>query len=149
MGKRRSPVAFFTLGIAGLFLAGFFLLVVFGALTYRNAVETQDQNNSIRALLSYLPTCVKANDTAGAVTCYQEEGGPVLVVADQETGYAIRVYQREGLLLEDYGKLQAPLDPVGAAVIGKTRVFQVEQEGSRFTVVTDAGQTVFTARSEK
>lgn len=149
MGKGRSPVAFFTLGIAGLFLAGFFLLVVFGASTYRSAVETQDQNNSSRALLSYLHTCVRANDTEGAVTCYEEAGSPVLVVADQETGYAIRVYQHEGSLLEDYGKLQAPLDPEGAAVIGKTQVFRVEQEGSRFTVTTDAGQTVFTTRSEK
>ena len=57
-----SPVAFYTMGIAVLFLAGFFLLVVFGAQTYRSVAAGQDQNNRSRALLSYLSTCVKAVD---------------------------------------------------------------------------------------
>ena len=51
------PMAFYTMGIACLFLAGFFLLVFFGARSYRDAVTGQTENNQSRVLLSYLSTC--------------------------------------------------------------------------------------------
>ena len=48
----RSPLGLYTIGIAALFLAGFFLLVVFGAQSYRNTVAGQNGNMRSRALLS-------------------------------------------------------------------------------------------------
>ena len=67
-----SPLGLYTIGIAALFLAGFFLLVVFGAGSYRNTVSAQNDNMASRALLSYLSTTVKGHDSAGAVRV--EEG---------------------------------------------------------------------------
>lgn len=140
----RSTVFFYRLVIAGLFLAGFFLLVVFGARTYRSIAAGQEQNSRARALLSYLSVCVKGNDTEGAVTVSQTDEGPVLVIADGVSGYAIRIYREGNRLLEDYGKADAPLNPAGAQVIGETKVFSIETgSDGLFEVTTDAGKTLF------
>lgn len=147
-----SPVTFYTMGVAALFLAGFFLLVVFGAQTYRRVEAGQEKNNQSRALLSYLSTCVKAGDGAGAVWIRQgaeDDASPVLVVADGDTGYGIKIYQEGESLLEEYSSLDNEPDPSAAQEIGRTRVFQVEEisEGT-FAVTTDAGRTLFSVRSE-
>ena len=81
----RSPLGFYTIGIAALFLAGFFLLVLFGAQTYRNTVSGQTGNNRTRSLLSYFSTCLRSND-AGGVEVRDTEYGPALVIPDGDTG---------------------------------------------------------------
>ena len=47
-----SLVGFYTMGVACLFLAVFFLTVVFGAQTYRGIVAGQTGNNEARSILS-------------------------------------------------------------------------------------------------
>ena len=149
----RSPVTYITMGIAGFFLAGFFLLVVFGAQTYRGIVEGQTQNNHTRELLGYLATCAKAYDSEDSVTVFYEENRefrPVLVMTDRDSGYALRIYAYEGFLVEDYGQADSELNPGLAMVIGETETFSVEEisEGT-FEVRTDAGIVLFHARSGK
>lgn len=148
--RNGSFVFFYTMGIAGLFLAGFFLLAVYGAKTYRSTVIGQTQNNQARALLSYFSVCEKSNDTEGAVTVSESEGKPVLVIRDGTSGYAIRVYQQGNRLIEDYGRLEAELNPEAAKTIGETEVFQVEAlENQTFCITTDAGRTLFHVRSRE
>ena len=116
--KRHTHTAgtgLFAIGIAALFLAGFLLLVVFGAKTYRGTVERQRENGQLRAQLSYFSTIVKAGDAAGAVEVQQSAYGPVFVVTD-EVGYALRVYRWEGKLVEDYA---AALRRSGPAALRK------------------------------
>ena len=138
-----SPAAF-TLAVEGLFLAGFFLLVVFGASTYRETVEGQAGNSCTRALLSYFSTRAKNSDALGGVELYREEGRPVLSFADPGSSYAVRVYQHQGHLVEDYGENRAPLAPSAATVIDETEAFQVEALGpGAFVVTTDEGKAVF------
>ncbi len=144
MNRKSQSQAFFTLGIAGLFLAGFFLLVTFGAATYRQAVEGQAANNRARALLGYISTCVRASDHAGGV---EVQKGPVLVVRDRDSGYALRIYQWDGKLVEDYAQDGAPLSPEDAQVLGETAVFEIQQQGSLLTVSTDEGQAFLRLRS--
>lgn len=149
MKRRSSPVPFFTLGIAGLFLLGFFVLIVFGAGIYREAVESENRNNGERALLSYLSTCARTNDAAGAVRVLKEDGTMALAVADETSEYAVRIYRHEGKLVEDYGRLSAPLDPKNASVIGETETFEIEEKTpGAFWVHTDAGTVIFRVRSE-
>lgn len=147
-----SPITLYTMGVAALFLAGFFLLVVFGARTYRQVAAGQEKNNQARALLSYLSTCVKSGDRAGAIRVQAGPGeadSPMLVVADKNTGYGIRIYLQEGSLLEEYGPLDTAPDSSAAQEIGKTEIFQVEElsEGT-FAVTTDAGRTLFSVRGQ-
>ena len=107
----KSSVGLYTIGIAALFLAGFFLLVVFGAQSYRNTVSVQDANMHTRALLSYISTSVKANDVRGAVTVRETAQGQILLIEDSGSGYGLKIYRHDGYLLEEYAALDADLRP--------------------------------------
>lgn len=149
--SRGSVITFYTMGVAVFFLAGFFLLVVFGAQTYREVAQGQEKNNQTRVLLSYLSTCVRAGDRENAVQVLPgsgDEASPMLVVADGDSGYAIRIYMEDGKLLEEYGSLKAAPNSSAAQEIGRTEVFQVEElkEGT-FAITTDDGRTLFSVRS--
>lgn len=142
-----SPVGLYTMGVACLFLAVFFLMVVFGAQTYRSIVAGQTENNQDRALLSYLTTCVKSSDTEGAISVYEEDGITVLSIADGDSGYGLKIYQYEGSMVEEYGLLETPLDPHAAQAIGESAVFLVEQVADHtWAAVTDEGRVLFSAR---
>ena len=147
--EHHSPIGLFTIGVAALFLAGFFLLVVFGAQSYRNTVAGQNGNMRSRALLSYLSTTVKACDAAGAVSLTEDpEVGRVLVLADGSSGYAVRIYHRDGILLEDYAAADTPLRPEEAQRIGETRQFEAEKlSGDVLKLKTDAGSVLLHLRS--
>lgn len=148
--SERSPLGFYTIGIAALFLAGFFLLVLFGAQTYRNAVRSQNDNYQTRSLLSYLSTCVRANDTAGGVQVRDSEFGQVLVVADGDSGYALRIYRYQGNLVEDFAALDAALSPENAQVIGETEIFEISSlTDGLLSVTTDAGRVLLGLRCEE
>ncbi|MCI9141900.1 MAG: DUF4860 domain-containing protein [Lachnospiraceae bacterium] len=147
---RNLPMAFYTMGIACLFLAGFFLIVLFGAKTYRNAVSGQTDNNSSRVLLSYLTTAVRTGDSAGAVTLSEEDGSQVVSIADGDSGYCFRVYWQDGRLMEEYGQTGARINPDAARVIGETERFLVEKvTEDTFAVTTDAGRVLFHVRSRE
>ena len=147
--KKTTPLGLYSIGIAALFLLCFFLLVVFGAQNYRNAVAAQHANDDSRVLLSYVSTCLKSCDEAGCVRIEQEGGSSVLVIADGDSGYASRLYLADGNLVEDYAETDAPLDPDNAEIIGATGVFVVEkvQEGL-LAVTTDAGRSLIYLRSK-
>ena len=147
--ERHFSLGFYTIGVAALFLAGFFLLVVFGAQSYRNTVAGQNGNMQSRALLSYLSTTVKACDAAGAVSLTEDpEVGRVLVLADGSSGYAVRIYHRDGILLEDYAAADTPLRPEEAQRIGETRQFEAEKPSSDvLKLKTDAGSVLLHLRS--
>ena len=145
----RNPLGLYTIGIVALFLAGFFLLVVFGARSFRDTVNGQYHNMDTRGILSYLSTTVKSCDTADAVRVENGENGQVLVVADGDSGYGFRIYLREGDLVEDYASLSSPFMPEEAQVIGEATLFQVEQpEDDVLVVHTDAGRLLLKLRSE-
>ena len=145
--RSGSPQGIYTMGIAALFLAGFLLLVTFGARTYRDAAENQANNNDARALLSYLSTCVKGGDAAGNVAVLEEGQGPVLEVRNG-AGYALYIYQNDGKLLEEYKAVGGTLNPQSAGVLGETEVFAVERvTGKILRITTDAGSVLLTLRS--
>ncbi len=144
-----SPLGIYTIGIAALFLAGFFLLVVFGAQSYRNTVTGQNENMKTRALLSYLSTTVKGYDSRGAVSVREDPAvGKILWLEDGDSGYALRIYRSGGALLEDYAADSEALRPEEAQTIGETALFEPEltPEGI-LRIRTDAGQTLLQLRT--
>ena len=147
--RERSPLGWYTVGIAALFLAGFFLLVLFGALTYRNTVRSQRANYDARSLTAYLATAIRANDSEGSFLVYDDpEAGQVISVADGDSGFAFRIYRRDGRLLEDYAEAGSPLDPEAAQTVGETETFSVEILGENLvSVETDAGRSLIGVRS--
>ena len=147
--KQTSPLGLYSIGIAALFLLGFFLLVVFGAQNYRNAVAAQHANNDTRVLLSYVSTCIKGSDAADCVQIREEGDSTVLIIADGDSGYASRLYLADGALVEDYSEVGSPLNPDEAEVIGQTSVFRVEEvQDGLLAVTTDAGRSLVYLRSE-
>lgn len=132
---------------AGVIMAVFFLLVIFGSAAYRGTVAAQEKNNRGRALISYIMTAVKSGDAEGAVRVYAVDGAPVVSVEEADSGYGIRIYQHEGRLMGDYGKLDQALNPKGALAVGETEIFQVENLGNDvYRVTTDAGRALFHLR---
>ncbi len=145
----HSPTGLYTIGIAALFLAGFFLLVVFGALSYRNTVNRQNGNMRSRALLSYLSTTVKAYDSLDAVSLpLDPEFGQMLILQDGSSGYALRIYHRDGVLLEDYAAAESELRPEEAQRIGETERFEAASlSDGVLRLETDAGSVLLHLRS--
>lgn len=147
--KKTSPLGLYSIGIAALFLIGFFLLIVFGAQNYRGAVTAQHVNDDSRVLLSYVSTCLSSCDETGCVQIRKDGDSTVLVIADGDTGYASRLYLSDGCLVEDYNEIDAPLDPQDAQTIGETGVFTVEEKAEGLlAVTTDAGTSYVYVRSE-
>ena len=142
-----SLLGLYTIGIAMLFLVGFFLLVVFGAQSYRNTVAVRNDNMESRAVLSYLSTTIRGYDSEGAVHAEDTEYGQMLVVADGESGYGLKIYCYEGDLIEEYASLTAPLAPGHAQKIGRSGRFDVKIQDHLVRVDTDAGHVLVKLRS--
>ena len=148
--SERSPLGWYTIGIAALFLAGFFLLVLFGAMTYRGTVRSQNRNYEARLLTAYLTTAVRANDSEGSFRVYDSEYGPVISVDDGDSGYAFRIYRYEGHLVEDYEEGDSALLPDSAQIIVDTETFSVERlADGLYAVRTDAGRALIGLRSSE
>ena len=147
--KKTSPLGLYSIGIAALFLLGFFLLVVFGAQNYRGAVTAQHANDDSRVLLSYVSTCLSSCDEAGCVQIRKDGDSAVLVIADGDTGYASRLYPSNGRLEQSHDENDAPQDPQHAQTIAETGVFTVEEKAEGLlAVTTDAGTSYVYVRSK-
>ena len=147
--RSDSPLGLYTVGVAALFLTGFFLLVVFGAQSYRNTVLGQSGNNDTRALLSYLATAVRAGDERGSVRVVHSAAGTELCLDDGDTGFTRRIYLSDGVLVEEYARIEAARGETEAYPIGPTSRFDVETpDGGTLRIFTDAGETLVHLRSE-
>ena len=146
--KSRSPLGIYTIIIAALFMAGFLLLVFFGAGSYRNTVQSQTDNMEIRTLSSYFWTVFKANDQRDAVEISESSYGTMLSIYDRENSAVIRIYPYEGGLMEEYSDPDLEPVPEDSELIGKTSVFEAEfLEDDVLKIKTDEGTVLVTLRS--
>ena len=147
--NRKNPILFLSIGLSALFLLGFLLVVVFGARSYRDAVDSQYGNMDERALSAYLAASIKANDSKGAVHIEDSDYGQVLVVTDAESDWALRYYLSDGRLVEDFARDGSPLAPEDAQQIAPTEIFTLEiSENGLLTVTTDEGRMLLHPRCE-
>ena len=72
----------------------------------------------------------------------------MLVIADGDSGYGLKIYCYEGNLVEEYTSLAAELSPERAQTIGRTDLFTVEIDDDLVRVETDAGRVMVRLRSE-
>ncbi|MBQ2678470.1 MAG: DUF4860 domain-containing protein [Firmicutes bacterium] len=143
MNNGKSSTGFYTMGILALFMAGFLLIVIFGANIYKGTVETQDANNNTRAILSCISSFSKSQDPGHIKVASDNKLGAVLIVEDGDTGYAQKVYEYKGNLVQEYSKEDSALFPEEARVIGKTDTFTIEEKAAGMIAVdTDAGQVL-------
>ncbi len=129
-------------------MAGFLLLVVFGARSYRNTVESRTENMEMRALSSYFWTILKANDQRDAVEITDSEYGYLLSIHDRENDSVIRIYGYDGCLMEEYSSPDLELTPEDSEEIGKTQVFSAEFAAEDLLrITTDEGTVLVTLRA--
>lgn len=140
--EKTSPLGYYTIGIAALFLLGFLLLIIFGAQVYRDAVTGQNQNDQTRALRSYLVTCTRTA-SAEDVEVTDFDGSEMLVIRESGTDYGLRIFLHDGQLVEHYGLLDQEPDPEYATRIARTDLFDVEKiSRNTFSVTTDSGRAL-------
>ncbi len=141
MNKKEKGQAsgIYIIAITAFFLGCFLLLVLFGTNIYRGIAGRQAANNDQRAILSYLLTTTKMNETE--ITKKTDgQYGELLVVEDTGTGYGNRIYVADGYLVEDYGKVDGALMPDYAIRIGETATFEIEEiNAGLMKVSTDEG----------
>ncbi|MBR3295629.1 MAG: DUF4860 domain-containing protein [Clostridia bacterium] len=103
MGKKRSfsTELFSVLTMLALFVA-VFIVVVFGASSYRGSLSSQDHNNELRKVLGYVNTAVK-NEHTDNVAIEEIEGVKALNITNEITGLQRRIYFRDGSVYENYG----------------------------------------------
>ena len=84
------------------FVIGSLVLVNVGVHVYKNVVENNEENFSLRASLSYVATKVRQCDKADSISVIEKEGVPVLVLREElESGtYRTMIYCYKGKLRE-------------------------------------------------
>ena len=126
------------LTIAVLFLV-ILLLVVFTASSYQHGAAYQSANDNQRVVCAYVATSVKDNN-GGAVTPMEFDGCPGLCIEDGTTGFAHKIFMKDGALLEEYSRTDMPVDPETATKIGETSRFDIQYiEDDLLEIKTDKG----------
>ena len=120
---KRSGLS--TVIVTVFFLGCFLAMILFGTGIYRDIAGGHQENSLRRSVLSYLLTISRINGSD--ITVSQGKYGTMLVIADGDTGYAVRIYQYDGRLVEDYGKPEGPLYPDAADRIAKTDRFEISE----------------------
>lgn len=84
------------------FVIGSLVLVNVGVHVYKNIVENNAENFSLRASLSYVATKVRQCDKADSISITEEEGVPILVLREelQSGTYRTMIYCYKGKLRE-------------------------------------------------
>ena len=137
--KKGTGSGIYIIAITAFFLGCFLMLVLFGTNIYRNIAGRQAVNNSHRAVLSYLLTVTRMDETS-IYSADDPEFGQMLVVEETGSGYANRIYVSEGYLVEDFGKTDSRLRPEYATPIGETDLFEIEEKDSDLLKInTDQG----------
>ncbi|MDO4869887.1 MAG: DUF4860 domain-containing protein [Bacillota bacterium] len=124
--------------IAVLFLV-ILLLVVFGATSYQHGAVYQKSNDELRVACSYITTSVK-NSNGGRVAPTEFNGYPGILIEDGDTGFAHKIFLKDGALMEEYNLTGANVSPENAAKIGETSVFEINYLSDEILEVkTDIG----------
>lgn len=103
--NRFSPL--FAMALFTVMIGCIFGLIILGSNLYSSLVQSQTQNNTIRAGLCYLSTSVHAADAENAISIRNGPQGDALVLTNSESGYETRIYLLNGHLVEE-------LSPIGS-----------------------------------
>lgn len=147
--RQSSFIRILMTAMAGLFMAAFLLLLIFGARSFQQTARSREANMELRNLKAYLSTAARSHDNASGMQIRESsELGPILSIPDGETGYALHIYHYKGSLLEDYAPVDAWPSPERSQFIAETGRFALYPNGDVIFVETDAGRTILHFRSK-
>ena len=137
------------MGIVALFMAGFLLIVIFGANIYKDTVESQNDNNNTRAILSSISSLSRSQSPGDIEVADDDTYGQILLVDEEGTDYAQKIYVYDGNLVQELSKRDADINPDAAQVIGETSKFEIDKKGDEMLIVsTDAGEVMIHSGKE-
>ena len=112
-------------------------LVVFAARGYQFAQETQDANGNTRAVLAYVISTVRDNESA-EILIEDRAGTECLVLSNN--GYEQIIYPEGDAIYEQYGRPGSDPNPDSAIEIGKASQFDLTlDDDGLLEIVTDIG----------
>ncbi|MEG2429300.1 MAG: DUF4860 domain-containing protein [Oscillospiraceae bacterium] len=102
--KTSATTSVLMLVIFSIFSVSSFILVIIGANSYKSIINGIDDNNQIRATLSYVTNKVRQNDCKDAISVEKINGEDVLILASKsdEEIYKTYIYHYKGKLYESY-----------------------------------------------
>ena len=137
------------MGIVALFMAGFLLIVIFGANIYKDTVESQNDNNNTRAILSSISSLSRSQSPGDIEVADDDTYGQILLVDEEGTDYAQKIYIYDGNLVQELARRDAGVNPDDAQVIGETSKFEIDKKGDEMLIVsTDAGEVMIHSGKE-
>ena len=137
----------YTLAIALIFLAGFMLLVVFGARSFLAVSHSRQNGMNGRMLFSYIETLVRSSDSEDCLEIRETSFGDAIVITDP-TGYEFRIFHTDGAVYEQYCSPSIEMSTEDAQRIAFTGTFEPDlSEDGLLTVLTDSGRILVKLRS--
>ena len=113
--------------------------VVFAANSYKSSVNSQQERDEERTILSYISTAVRS-DRADLISIEMINDTETLVILDQETGLERRISYRNGDLVEKFGMRGQEFSEDGETVIGHPAFIKMNiDEDGLLVVKTDLG----------
>ena len=133
--------SYLTVPLYAVLFAAILILVIFSAVSYRRSVQSQNYNNQMRALLSYVTTAVEA--ASGEQVELAERGGrQALIIPAGGTGYEQQIYFADGRVLESFMPAGQAPNEADAVEVGESSVFEMRWFSENLLeITTDAGVT--------
>lgn len=124
--------SFLTLILFSFFALCSLFIVLIGAKDYQVVVEQSEQNNEIRASLTYVANKIRQNDEAGFVQVFNQDGTQILSLTQDIDGqlYDTYIYFYNGNLNEQFVKHTAKIDLNEGSVITAVERFDISMENS-------------------
>lgn len=144
MEKRRSFESLLMLATFGIFTLLAVLLVLMGARVYQRISGRMEENNALRASLSYVANKVRGGDRAGGVALDERGGVPMICLSETLDGtvYETLLYFSDGWLWEYEGvrfEGDDSFHPENGEKIVELQSFQAVLEGGQL-LLTAQGQ---------
>ncbi|WMJ22323.1 DUF4860 domain-containing protein [Paludicola sp. MB14-C6] len=122
--------------VFGMFAIGSLFVVLIGASDYKSIVDRAEQNNQIRASLSYVANKIKQGDESASIQVVNQDNLQLLTITQNIDGqlYDTYIYYHKGVINEQFIKHNAKLNPNAGTPIVEADDFRVSKENSTITL---------------
>ncbi len=139
----------FTIILFVLFVSVMLIAILIGTSVFSALRTTDAQIEDSRLSLVLIPNIIRATDEANAVSETTGPEGRALVLTERlDTGtYETRIYEHEGMIVQEYAIAGTELSPDNADPIVASDMFEFNFKNGILTIVTDDGETSVAIRS--
>lgn len=147
--RSHGPLRTFSVLLMGVFFVVLMMGLVAGVAMYRAIADAQSRAAEQDMRAGLVASCVHASDVYGALQRGQGPEGDALVLVDHVGGedYETRIYQYDGMLVQEYALAGRPYNPGGANALLEVHDFSFTIDGGLITLVIDGSPLDLYVRS--